>query len=366
MKISVLIHSVLTGGAERLAVSAANWWSRAGHDVSLVTFEDANNDAFQVREQVSRRHLKVPPFARGLALKNAARALALRQLLVYERPNACVAFASIPSAVLGVARTGLKLKAIGRLENHPPHLLTDRVRNTVMWNAFRNLDVVVAQTERSANWALTQAPGLRVVAIPNPAFYPLVDARPRLDPAAAFLPDKKIVLAVGRLEKQKRFDRLIEAFSQATADKSDWVLAILGEGPLRDELYALSSRLKCQDRIKLLGKAGNMGDWYAAASIFALSSDFEGFPNALVEALAHGVPAVAVDCETGPREILRDGMDGFLSAPTVDAMAEKLTNLMSQEPILKRFGQNAIDVRQRLSADRIFEQWDRILYGEIA
>jgi glycosyltransferase involved in cell wall biosynthesis len=110
------------------------------------------------------------------------------------------------------------------------------------------------------------------------------------------------------------------------------------------------------------GRVDNPSDWYERAELFALASRFEGFPNVLLEALSYGVPAVATDCESGPRDILRDGIDGLLVVPDdVVALAEALARLMNDRELRCRMSANAIEVRERFAPARIGEQWSAVL-----
>jgi glycosyltransferase involved in cell wall biosynthesis len=108
-----------------------------------------------------------------------------------------------------------------------------------------------------------------------------------------------------------------------------------------------------------------LGDWYAAADVFVLSSRFEGFPNALVEAMAHGVPAISFDCDTGPRDIIRGGRGGVLVPPEdSDALAGALRMLFSDIGMRQRLSAEALEVRKRFSIDYVCGQWER-LFSEL-
>ena len=130
---------------------------------------------------------------------------------------------------------------------------------------------------------------------------------------------------------------------------------------IRDRINALG----LNHRVKLPGRAGNVTDWYQQADLYVMSSLFEGFPNTLVEAMAHGCPAVSFDCDTGPRDIIRHKIDGLL-VPAIDgpALAEALNQLMSDPRLLIQYGNRAIDVRQRFSMERILGLWD-CLFEEV-
>jgi glycosyltransferase involved in cell wall biosynthesis len=103
-----------------------------------------------------------------------------------------------------------------------------------------------------------------------------------------------------------------------------------------------------------------MGEWYARADLFALTSRFEGFPLVLAEAMAYGCPVISYDCDTGPRDIVRDGIDGLLVAPSagVDGVAKALSRLMSEEDTRLEMSKRAVEARERFSIGRILGYWD--------
>jgi glycosyltransferase involved in cell wall biosynthesis len=139
----------------------------------------------------------------------------------------------------------------------------------------------------------------------------------------------------------------------------DWGLVILGEGPERAALESCVRALGLERRVLLPGQAGNMHDWYKRASLFVLSSLFEGFPVVLLEAMAAGVPVVSFDCAAGPREIIRHGVDGVL-VPVGDetALAKSMRALMNDARLRAEMAGHAIAVRERFSEERVLALWD--------
>jgi len=196
--------------------------------------------------------------------------------------------------------------------------------------------------------------------------YPLSACEPTVRPEAAMSASRKMLLGVGRLDRQKGFDYLVEAFGRLALEKPDWDLVILGEGPMRASLEAQSQALGLDGRIHLPGRAGNVGEWYRRADLYAMSSRFEGFPNTLGEAMAHGCAVVSYDCDTGPRDLIRDRENGLLVRPVgdVDALAKALGALMSDESQRERIAKRAVEVRQRYSMERVLDVWKR-LFEEI-
>lgn len=167
------------------------------------------------------------------------------------------------------------------------------------------------------------------------------------------------MLAVGRLTVEKGFDCLIESFSTLAEKHADWVLVILGEGPLHAELQKEVLAKGLENRVHLPGRSGNIGEWYERANLYVMSSRFEGFPNALLEAMAYGVPAVSFDCDTGPRDIIRHDVDGLLVPKgDVAGFTAALDRLMSDAVLRRRFADQALQVRARFSVEQVAGMWE--------
>jgi glycosyltransferase involved in cell wall biosynthesis len=185
---------------------------------------------------------------------------------------------------------------------------------------------------------------------------------PALSPVRLVAPERKLLMAVGRLDVQKGFDVLLKTFVALAPRYPSWDLVILGEGPERAGLEQQVAAAGLQRRVWLPGRAGNVGDWYSRADLYVMSSRFEGFPNTLAEAMAHGCAAVSYDCDTGPREIIRHEYDGLLVTPVGDvpALSLALDRLMRDDVERERMAARAIEVRERFSMERILAKWDEL------
>ncbi|GAB6051134.1 hypothetical protein JCM16106_19890 [Hydrogenophilus islandicus] len=177
---------------------------------------------------------------------------------------------------------------------------------------------------------------------------------------------KPVVLGIGRLAEQKAFDRLIRAHAALRARGFDHHLIILGEGPLRQALEGEVQRLGVGETVFLRGHVNNVADWLAHATLFALCSRYEGFGLVLLEALACGTPAVAMDCPSGPQEILADGQAGIL-VPEGDeaAFQEALAQLLSSPDLRAHYAQAGRKRARHYAPERIVPQWEALL-AEVA
>ena len=166
---------------------------------------------------------------------------------------------------------------------------------------------------------------------------------------------RKVVISVGRLAKQKNFPLLLKAFS-LVVERVDACLIIVGEGSERAELEELINELGLKDRVDLPGYRENVHPYVARSDLFVLSSDFEGMPNALVEAIAVGVPVVSTDCLSGPGEILQQGEGGLL-VPVGDADALSDAIVDGLQDIAGRA------LRQRKAAEKLDDfEYQRIMH----
>ncbi|KAG1400358.1 hypothetical protein G6F59_013185 [Rhizopus arrhizus] len=265
------------------------------------------------------------------------------------------------ASVLSVlASYGLGCRVIATEHTHPPSQTLSglwlRLRRLTYPRAAR----VVALTRGTAEWIEQHVPGSRLAVIPNPVHWPLPRAEPLLTPVSGN--GRKRLLAVGRLHADKGFDLLIQAFATLAPSHPDWDLVILGEGDERAALEAQVGKAGLASRISMPGRAGNVGDWYDSADLYVLTSRFEGLSNTLLESMASGLAAVSFDCDTGPREIVREGIDGVLVRPNGDvpALCKALADVMGNDAARQRMAQAATDVRARFSATRVLQQWQEL------
>jgi glycosyltransferase involved in cell wall biosynthesis len=361
VNVLLFIHSLSSGGAERVTVGLANYWSQIGWTVTIVTLADASDDFYPLAAKIRRISLNLAEDSRNLgsALRmNSRRVASLRRVLKETKPQIALAMMSSANVTLALASIGLRdLATVGAERVHPPQFPIGRVWSILRACSYSLLTAVVSQTEKSAAWLATHTGARQIDVIPNAAIWPLTSHPPQLQPPAKAA-GQRILLAVGRLTRQKGFDLLISAFCLIAKEFPEWRLVILGEGPDRHKLEMQVEAEGMDQRIGIPGRAGNMSEWYQYADLFALSSRFEGFPNTLLEAMSHGMPVVSFDCDTGPREIIRNGTDGLLAATgSVDHLSEKLRLLMGDDQLRSRLSLRAPEVRERYSYEAIHQRW---------
>jgi glycosyltransferase involved in cell wall biosynthesis len=369
MNILLFTQSLAGGGAERTVATLANHWTTRGWDVTVATLAPRAEDFYSLHPAVRRSALDLAGPSGGPvggALQNVRRVRALRGLLGSVRPRVAVAMMSTPNVLLALARRGMPgLVAVGSERCYPPHAPLGRLWSAARRRAYGRLDAVVALTDECGRWIETHTSARSVPVIPNAVVYPLPSTPPRLVPDAVLLPGRKALLAVGRLDPVKNLHTLLAVFARLAPVHPDWDLVLLGAGPEGDALRAAAGSMGLAGRVILPGIAGNVGEWHARADLYVLTSHSEGFPNALAEALCHGVPAVSVDCDTGPRDIVRHGVDGVLVAPDDPAaLARALGLLMGDGALRRQYAARATEARARFSIERIAGMWEA-LFGRL-
>jgi glycosyltransferase involved in cell wall biosynthesis len=225
-------------------------------------------------------------------------------------------------------------------------------------SAIESLDVFTPLTrgDEQDYRALLAGVDTQIVTIPNALTWPAAEQPPALV--------DKVVVAAGRLEPQKAFDRLIRAYAPLVASHPDWRLDIYGSGSSRAKLQELIDQLGVGTKITLRGYNRDLRSVLAQSSIYALSSAFEGFPMVLLEAMSVGLPMVAYDCPRGPAEVVRDGMNGRL-IPDGDepAFTAALAELMDSTQLRQRMGAESLAGAGDYAMPSIVERWQQVLAG---
>lgn len=365
LRVLLFIHSLHGGGAERVAADLSAHWAGMGREVMVVTQASAEGDVYTLHPSVRREVLHTAGEGGGLRgiWSNVQRVRALRRVIKAFRPDIVLGMMTTASVLSVLASAGLACRVIATEHTHPPSQALSG-----FWQRLRRLTYpraarVVALTRGTAQWIEQHVPGSRLAVIPNPVHWPLPKGQPVLAPASNA--GRRRLLAVGRLHADKGFDLLLQAYARLAPSHPDWDLVILGEGGERRALEAQVREAGLQDRVSLPGRAGNVGDWYQSADLYVLTSRFEGLSNTLLESMASGLAAVAFDCDTGPREIVREGVDGVLVRPNgdVDALCRELGAVMGDEAARLRMAEAATAVRERFSAERVLGLWEELFDG---
>lgn len=361
MRVLFLTSSMHAGGAERVASTLANAWAERGDDVTLMpTFSGGGTCFYPLSEKVKLVYLAdLLSSGKKASTGRLARLWTLRRYMASQRPDVIISFLSNVNVAAVVAAFGLRIPLIV-CERVDPFSAQD-IGWAMRWACrltYPQADALMVQTQavarkyESSGWFLP-----RVRVIPNPVPDCLLDLRRIARPDKA-----KRLVAVGRLVEQKQFDRLIRCFSSLALEHGEWTLQIAGEGHLRAALERQVASLGLVLRIELLGQLQDVGAVLAQADAFVLTSAFEGFPNALLEAMAVGLPCVCFDCPSGPREMSEDGRVAML-VPLNDesALTQALAQVLRDSGLRKSLGGLARDaIKRRYSLATVLSMWDEL------
>lgn len=354
-----------SGGMERVLANKANYLARHGYEIVVVTTDQRGAQPFFLLEPgircidlgINYDENNGKSFLNKLLhypVKLALHRKRLKAVLMKERPNVTVSmFNNDAGFIPGIKDGSAKLLEIHfskfkRLQYGRKGLwrLADRWRSKQDEKTVRKFDRFVVLTEEDkAYWG--NLPNIMV--IPN-AISGI--------PAGTALLENKRVIAVGRYTYQKGFERLVDAWHLLASRFPDWKLDIIGEGEERPLLEQRIHFYGLDGQVTLTRPTQEIGKVYQEASILASSSRYEGLPMVLLEAQAFGLPIVAFQCKCGPKDIVSDGMNGYL-VPEGDTagMAQRLETLMKDVTLRKRMGLKAKESASRFNEEAIMEKW---------
>lgn len=347
--VAILISALGPGGAERVVSQLSQHWAALGHSITVFTFDGEEDPIYhELPDTVQLRRLNSPKAGfRG----NMRRLTLLKGALAEAKPDLLISFLTKNNLLASLATAGIPLKWIACERNNPERQQTHPAWNRMLHIAYRRADAIVCQT-KGVTRCFPASVQDRITIIPNPIT--------PLDRKTAKQSNR--IAAVGRLDWQKGFDLLIDAFAEIAPHHPDWFLDIWGSGPDGAVLENRISELALTDRISLRGTSDRPGGWLEETSLFVLSSRYEGFPNVLGEALSAGLPVIATDCDFGPSDMVTHGENGWLVPPeSKSALAEALDRLMSDETLRGTLAEAAPVAAARFAPDGVMKQWDRLI-----
>ena len=361
-RITLLTAGLDAGGTQRILSMMANHWAASGRSVRLLTLASAASDFYVLDPRVDRVGLDLIDRSSGVwgaIIANTTRLTTLRRYILAGRPDCVISFGDASNCLGLLATLGTQVKVIVSERSDPRRLPIGTSWAVLRRWLYPRAHAVVVQTDRVVPWAQGFVPATRIHVIPNFVRAPRLEALLSSRPSAA-----RQVVALGRLSDEKGFDVLIRAFAQCAAGHPHWSLLIAGEGARRRNLEAEAAEAGVADRVRLPGRVRDTESLLAASDLFVLSSYYEGFPNALLEAMSVGLPSIAFDCDSGPAAIIRRGLDGVLvPVGDIDALAREMNRLMGDDVERTRLGREAEAVTQRFGPTRIMPLWEALADG---
>ncbi len=374
MKLTLVSSSLNVGGAERVMSIMANYWAAQGWQITILTFDDGAEPPFYdlVGDSLSweNRRIDLQPlgirsqdgfkFSVSSVSYNLRRIQVLKQAIVASDPDLVISFVNTTNILTLLACRGLKVKTIVSEHVHPTFGQLNKATQLLQNLTYQWADLITVQTHAALSFFPIDR--YRTFVIPNPVVLPTSEPI-----QSQLYTDDRHLLAIGKLIPQKGFDLAIKAFAQVAQKYPEWTLTILGEGEMRSELEKLCMELDLEDRVFMPGIVKNIDAHLREADIFILPSRFEGFPITLCEAMACGVPVIASNCLSGPREIIHNGTDGMLVAPeSVSALVTGLKQLMSDPGKRQYFSHHAPKVLDRFGVEPVMTIWQRAIEQVLA
>lgn len=352
-------------GVERVVSDKMNYLAEQGHHVVFATYEQGQHPLiFPLHEAVKHIDLGCPYFTlyryplyiRLWKAQYMKRTLLQRlQALIDEQSIEVLVTTTNASMFMGEM---MKMKRVCKIvESHGAFTKTmiaadfyANVGRKLILHAIKKCNLLITLTDEDARYWRKYVKKVEVH--PNPvSFY--------FDDVEHYVKNEGRIIAVGGLNKHKRFDRLIDAFALIAAKYPQWYIDIFGEGENRSSLEKQIKKLALENRIHLNGSTHQIATEYQRSQMFVLSSDTEGFPLVLIEAMATGLPCVATDCPFGPASIIEDGVTGFLTQMTVNDLAAKMEWMITHEKERKEMGGRAHQMAARYKKENIMKEWEK-------
>lgn len=344
----------MAGGLERNVAYLANDLAEAGHRVVLMTFDPPDAETFYaLHPSVVWRRLDGRPHA-AIGFRDRIRLIRrMRRTLAEDRIERLVCFHHGILARFLLARIGLPVRLICSERNA---LSLYRFTSTPKWNPnFLLMALAERVTVQFPRYADDYPPWLRrkISVVHNPVWPPTAGDGER----------EPVILSVGRHSTQKQFGLLIDAFARVAGDRPGWRLKLIGDGPLLDRNTAAAQASGLGDRIDILPPTSDVQQAMAACEIYCQPSQWEGFPNALAEAMTNGAVAVGFRDTSGVGDLIRNGVDGCLvdGAPETEALAQALAALMDDRERRGRLSRAARDLPSRYSVESWRQAWRDVL-----
>ena len=356
MRLCFMIHALTAGGAERVLSELANHYARKGtHDVHLITFQPEGAPSFYPLEPSITLHQpglnQTGPGGLSKVKRILKRLYAMRKILKTLRPHKIISFVDEMNIATLLAGLGLKIPVVISERIDPRYHNINFISKILRRFLYPFSHKLVEQGEYISS------------------FFPYLKKRISVIPNSVLMQSSKKqftgklrkIITVGRLAFQKDHETLLKAYAKTREQFPDCSLDFYGEGPEKDILEALVKDLKIRDSVIFQGTAKDIQKKLLKADLFVFSSRFEGFPNALAEAMAVGLPVIASNCD-GNLELVEHEKNALVfPVGDVDKLAEHLSLLMSHSKKRVQLGNAARNSIKRFAPEKIYEMWDEII-----
>ena len=348
-RIVFYIAGLQRGGAERVLADLANFFVHNDYDVTVFT-DCLLEKEYYLEPGIRREVVGYEPTGKRLT-DMVKRITTIRKAYLRVKPDVVVSFIGKTNIRAVLASFGTGIPVIVSVRSGPQREYYSAAMKILAKCLFGFAAGTVFQTEGAKDWFGKRVQKKSVI-LANPLHDSVI--RFRYDGARA---DE--IVAVGRLVEVKNYRLLLKAFAQIADKYPGTVLKICGDGPERENLLQYVKELAIDSRVLFMGDCDNVPDAIYRSRLFVLSSDVEGMPNALLEAMSMGLAVISTDCPCGgPRAVIQNGQNGIL-VPVGDdaALAEAIDRVLSNPGLEESLGKNAHKIQERLSPEKVNEQW---------
>jgi glycosyltransferase involved in cell wall biosynthesis len=351
-RIALFISSLQKGGSERVMVNLAEYFHQNNFEVILVT-QYKKEVEYDINPRIRRVYSEPDEsLLTDSRIHNfITRYKTLREVWSAYKPDIILSFLGKNNLMAIATSAFLPSKTVVSVRGEPTMEYDSGLMRFLAKFMFRFADGVILQTKQSMNF-FPKAVRKKSVIMSNP-----------LNPA--FLNKRytgtreDVIVTVGRLDENKNQAMLIHAFSRIAAEFPKLKLVIYGDGDCKEKLEELAQSKNLSDRISLPGSISDVPEHIRNARIFALTSNTEGMPNTIIEAMALGLPVVSTDCPCGgPAELIEDGINGLL-VPVGDAyaLADAFRKILEDSALESKLQENASKITQKLAPDKVNKEW---------
>ena len=354
MKVGFLIQRMASGGAERATSAIASEISQHGETVEIVSF-DSSESFYPLHNNVNIFNMELKDISKSASLKRVIgcikRAFEIRKKIKSRNFDVLVCMSTTMNLYGLLSTAFTKTKVVGTERNNPYKYKADPINAALKKFSAIFLDGFIFQTEAASEY-YAKSVRQKGTVIQNAVFNPLVK---EIEPASE---REKIIYGVGRLSAQKRFEDLIDAFALLEKKYSDYRLVIFGEGEDREKLQKKIDSYNLNEKILLPGTDKNALKYVSKGSAFVLSSDYEGMPNVLMEAMAVGTPCVSTRCKMGPEELIEDGINGILvPVGDVEKIKDAVELIISNPKLAQSISKNGRNILKTNDVSAISAKW---------
>lgn len=346
----------VVGGVERMSISLMNEMIARGHEVHVLSWDLEGAEAFyKMNDQIIWHKLNLQsPDSKASFTTKMKRVIKARTIIKKIKPDTIIAFQDGAFRSARAYSLGLGISVIAAERNAPSRFdfIKAGKKKSMIFNSFRLAEKITIQCE-SYKEDYPDYLRSKIVTIPNPVTVRNKFAKPGKD-------ESYTLLSVGRISYQKNYQALIKAFAQINKECPEWTLNVVGGGEQSAEIQNLITQHNLNDKVILTGESDNVEKYYLNSHLFCLPSRWEGFPNALAEAMSYGLPSVGYEECSGVRDLIENEQNGLLADGNgdIETLASALKTLMKDHKRREEMGTYAIASMQPYKPEKIFDQWE--------